>query len=136
MDRIERNDVFVERMMASMLGVRLAQPFAGYLVIDPANPTIPRGMFVINDVANGNAELSAVGKKCWSVPVVRAVARMLFHDMHVTRVTARTRPSNQWAMRALKAMGFVREGTARHWYRDGEDAAVFGLLASEQRIVK
>jgi len=132
--RIERNDVFCSRVFMNMLGMQLAEPFIGLCVMGEG--THVKGLVVFNDMANGNVEMSAIGKGCWSPPVIRWLARLVFRDLRCCRVTARTRASNARAVRSLEKMGFVREGEARHWYRDGDSALLFGLLATEQKLVK
>jgi len=133
--RIERNDAFCAKIAVQMLSVQLAQPFVGFLVMGEG--THVKGMLVVNDVANGNAEITVQSVKAVGRSLSFVVfARMLFQEMRCTRVTARTRPSNRWAVNALESMGFRHEGTARHWYRDGDPAVIYGLLASEQRICK
>lgn len=130
--RIEQDNANAAMVVKRTLGVDLCEPFVGLVVADGDKP---RGVVVFNDYTGANVEMTGVGLKCWTPSVIRNLARYVFHVMKVRRVTARTRESNAKAIRALERMGFKREGIAREWF-DGEDAVVFGLLASEQRIVR
>lgn len=130
---IVQNDDVAAHYIREVTGIEIVPPFVGLVVLD--EKTI-RGACIINDHADRNAEMSAVGDGCWTVPAVRAVARYLFVQLKCRRVTARTRPTNIKAMRSLQAMGFEYEGSLRDWYGDDEDCFVFGLTAREQRLVR
>lgn len=114
------------------LGIAVVPPFVGFVVLDEHSI---RGAVIINDVADRNCEMSAVGDMCWSLYVVRYVARYVFETLKARRVTARTRVGNRKAKRALLAMGFQYEGRLRDWY-DDEDAVLFGLLARNQKLIR
>ncbi len=130
--RVEQDNENAARVVQATLGVNLCPPFVGLVVVDGDKP---RGVVVFNDFTGANVEMTGVGLKCWTPSVIRELARYAFKVLGVRRVTARTRESNAKAIRSLERLGFQREGIARQWF-DGEDAVVFGLLASEQRIVR
>jgi hypothetical protein len=113
-------------------GIAVVPPFVGFVVLDEASI---RGAVIINDVADCNCEMSAVGDMCWTPGVIRYLARYVFDKLKVRRVTSRTRLSNSKAKRALLAMGFQYEGRLRDWY-ENEDAVVFGLLARNQKLIR
>jgi RimJ/RimL family protein N-acetyltransferase len=122
----QRARLFAERE----LRVSIADPMIGLVVVDKGAIV---GAVILNDYTpERNIEVTAVGH-CWSVKVIRFILRYCF--ARVRRVTARTSIHNKPAIRALEAMGFKREGIMREFFDDG-DAIVFGLLRSEQKVVK
>ena len=129
---IRQHDTIAAAVVQQKLGVTLSPPFVGLCVMD--GDTV-RGVVVFNDYTGSNIEMTGVGIKCWSPRIIRDLARYVFGHLKCRRITARTATSNAKAIRALERIGFRREGIAREWF-DGEDAIVFGLLASEQRIVR
>lgn len=129
---IVQNDDVAAFWVKETIGVTLCPPYVGFVIF---NEKEVLGAVVINDYADRNCEMSAVGERCWTVPVIRYLARYCFHKLDVRRVTSRTRDSNEKAKAALVAMGFECEGRLRDWY-DDEDALVFGLLARNQRLVR
>ena len=130
--RVEQDDRAAADIIAGALGVVLSPPYVGLVVRDERGKV--HGAAVVNDFTGANAEVTVVGR-CWTVRIVRDISRYILHRLGCRRVTARTRASNAEAIHALEVLGFKREGVAREWF-DGEDAIVFGLLASEQRIVR
>lgn len=130
---IVQNDDVAAWYLKEVAGIDVVPPFVGLVVIDEEKI---RGACLINDVADRNAEMSAVGEGCWTVPAVRHIARYLFVKLGCRRVTARTSTFNIAALDALRAMGFKYEGMLRDWYGDDEDCHVFGLTAREQRLVR
>lgn len=130
--RIVQADNVAAAMVQGTLGVTLSPPFIGLCVMDGEKV---KGVVVFNDYTGANIEMTGVGTGCWSPSIIRDLARYCFKQLGCRRVTARTAVSNAKAIRALERIGFQREGLARQWF-DGEDAIVFGLLASEQRIVR
>ncbi len=122
----QRARLFAERE----LKVSIADPMIGLVVVE--NGVIV-GAIILNDYTpERNIEVTAVGH-CWPVKVIRFILRYCF--ARVRRVTARTSVNNTAAIRALEAMGFKREGIMREFFDDG-DAVVFGLLRSEQKVVR
>lgn len=129
--RIERDDEAAAEFLQKS-GVHLVPPYVGLLVLDERNVW---GAFIVNDYADRNCEISAIGQRCWTPSVVRYLARYIFGKLDCRRVTARTRMSNTKAKRALLAMGFQYEGRLRDWY-DNEDCLVFGLTRTEQGLAR
>ena len=131
--RIERNDELAASYVQQFLGLDVrGSPFAGLLVVTDRGVA---GCIVLNDYANNNIEMTGVGRGCWSVSVIRTLARFIFRDLNCNRVTARTAQSNHEARTALRKLGFRREGRVREWFGH-EDAILYGLLRREQRIVR
>lgn len=132
--RIEQNDDLAASYVHQFLGQDVrGTPFVGLLIKTDNGGVV--GCVVFNDYANGNIELTGVGRGCWTISVIRNLARYVFKRLNCRRVTARTAQSNHEARAALRALGFKREGRVRDWYGH-EDAIVYGLLRREQRIVR
>lgn len=128
---VRQDSSAARRYVERELGVHVAEPFIGLIV---ENDDIQVGAVILNDYTPGrNIELTAHTRGNWSIRDVRDIARYCFH--RVRRITARTSVNNARAIRMLEALGFKREGVMREFFGD-EDAIVFGLLGSEQRIVK
>jgi hypothetical protein len=131
--RIEQDDAAAIHIAGETLRTTFAQPMVGLVVRDDAGAYC--GAFIINNYDGVNADMTGVGRGCWSPRVARDLARYYFGKLGCVRVTARTRASNASAIRACERLGFKREGVLRNGFGD-EDALLFGLLASEQRIVR
>ena len=131
--RIEQRDELAADYIKHFLGVDIrGTPWVGLVIWGDEGV---KGVVVFNDFANGNIELTGVGKGCWTPKIIRELARYVFKQLGCTRVTARTPISNRAAKRALTAIGFKYEGRMREWFGH-EDAMVYGLLRREQRIVR
>lgn len=128
---LTQDDEKAALLVQGALGVVLCPPFIGITVQD-VDHTV--GAVVFNDYTGANVEMTGVGRGCWSPRVIRELARYCFGTLGVRRVTARTAMSNAKALKSLERLGFKPEGVARQWF-DGEDAVLFGLLRTEQRIL-
>jgi hypothetical protein len=117
--------LYIERA----LEINVADPFIG-LVVERGNRIV--GAAILNFYRPGeNIELSMHASGVWSINDIRGIARYCF--ARVRRISAHTKVKNDRACRMLEAMGFRREGILREWF-NGEDAALYGLLRSEQKI--
>lgn len=127
-----RQDDGLARSLAKLwLGIEISGPFLG-LVIETDD--LVAGVAVLNDYRPGNnIELTVAAVGPWSIGDVRGVARYCFDRCR--RITARTKVTNTRAIKMLEVLGFKQEGVMRQYF-DGEDAMVFGLLRSEQRIYR
>ena len=56
-----------------------------------------------------------------------------FTELGVSRMTARTRASSLDVRRVIEKAGFRQEGVLRSYFKDGEDAILFGMLKTECR---
>lgn len=130
MIRFYQDDEGAAAFATSILGYGFAQPYIG-MIVERDGEVV--SAIIFNGFIRGqNIDMTGVGK-VWPVFVIRQIARYCFS--RVKRVTSRTCVSNHAAINALEAAGFKREGVMRDYFPDG-DAIVFGLLKSEQRIVK
>ena len=128
---VRQDSEAARRYVERELGLHVADPFIGLLVEQNGKAV---GAVILNDYTPGrNIELTAHTCGNWSVSDVRSVARYCF--ARVSRITARTAMNNRRAAYMLNALGFKREGILRDWFPD-DDAIVFGLLRSEQRIYR
>lgn len=78
-------------------------------------------------------ELSVVAvNSCFVSPqIVTAIGEFVFGKLSVNRLTARTSSKNHRALKALKNLGFVPEGTSAHYYGVGKNAENFRMLKHE-----
>lgn len=128
-----RSDVLAREFLKQSLGIELEFPFSGYAVKDEAGGVI--GAFAFTNYTKCNVELTVAINDRLSVRLVRFMVWLAFVDLGCRRITARTRVSNTRAIRAIEKSGAKREGVAREYF-NGEDAIMFGLLRSEQRLIK
>lgn len=128
---VRQDDELARQYIESHLGIAIADPFIG-LLIERENKAV--GAIVLNDYIPGrNIEVTAAADGPWSISDLRDVLRYCF--ARVARITVRTNVNNLPAIKRLLAMGFQYEGRMRQFFEDG-DAAVFGLLKSEQRVYR
>ncbi len=132
--RLEQNDELAARVAGRVLGVKFSHPMVGMVVRDDAGKG--RGVVIFNNYNARNIDMTGVGVGCWTVPVIRDLARYVFQRLGVKRVTAQTRHDNIKARMALRRMGFREEGTLQDWFDDGEKAIIYGLTAREQRLIR
>lgn len=133
--RIIQADAAAARIFEGAFGFPAVPPFAGLLVVDAED--VPHGAVLLNGYHPGmNIDASAIGEGCWTMRVMRELARYCYVTLGVRRVTAKTRKDNWKARRALKAIGFREEGKLRDYWPDGHPAIVYGMTAREQKLVK
>lgn len=126
---VRQDDVAARLYIERALEIHVADPFIG-LVVERGNRIV--GAAILNDYRPGeNIELSMHVNGVWSISDIRGIARYCF--ARVRRISAHTKVKNARASRMLEALGFRREGVLREWF-NGEDAALYGLLRSEQKI--
>lgn len=126
---VRQDDEAARRLVERELSVKFAEPFIGLVVEREGKPA---GAAILNDYTPGrNIELTMVAKGPIGISDIRGIARYCFGCAE--RITARTSVNNLQAINRLNSLGFKYEGCMRHFFGN-EDAAVFGLLKSEQRI--
>lgn len=130
---IEQDDQLAAIMVQSVLHIPLCAPFVGLVVRDGSQ--IPAGAVIVNNYDGLDCDVIFVGRGCWTVPVMRDLARYIYGKLGCARVTAKTRPSNVVARRALEKVGFRLEGELRAGFGT-ENAFVYGLTATEQKLVR
>ena len=128
-----RDDAKAKVWIDNALGLNLALPFCGYAITDGSGRQV--GAFVFNGYTGNDVELTIACDERVTLRVARFIACLAFFDLGARRLTGRTRASNRKAINAMLALGFKIEGRIREFF-DGEDAILFGLLASEQKLVR
>lgn len=130
---IEQDNHLAAIMVQSVLHCSVCAPFVGLVVRDGSQ--IPAGAVIVNNYDGPNCDVTFVGRRCWTVGVMRDLARYIFGRLGCKRVTAKTRPSNAAARRALEKVGFRLEGELRAGFGT-ENALVYGLTADEQKLAR
>ncbi len=127
-----RDDVGAAEHVEQTLGAAPAKPFIG-IVLYHKNHRV--GSVVVNGWGHGNCFLTAVVTGPLTPAQVRYVFRYCFSTLDCQRITATTHIKNGRAIHALRKLGFKYEGIMRGYF-NGKDAALYGLLRSEQKIVR
>lgn len=128
-----RSDQLAKQYIDKALDFNLQAPFCGYVFVNEARAVV--GAFILNGYESGNVELTVASHEKLTIRAVRFMVYLAFHDLKCNRITARTRASNKRAINAILKSGAKQEGVLRGYF-NGEDAIVFGLLASEQKLVR
>ena len=92
------------------------------------------GAFVVTWHCDRTAELGVYGHV--SHGTVKHMFRLVFGELGVYRLEARTSRRNRMFRKAAPKFGFRYEGTAKSYYGPNDDALCFALLASECRWLK
>jgi hypothetical protein len=112
-------------------GCQFCPPFRGLIIVRDKKIA---GAAIFNNFHPGcSVDITAAG--AFGVREVRALAYYAFRILDCRRVTAITSDENRSAARALKCLGFKQEGIMRERF-GGHDGLVFGLLRSEQKLIK
>lgn len=128
-----RSDAKAKAYLDKALDLNLSLPFCGYVIANKLGDTV--GAFVFNGFTGDNVELTIACQERVTIRIARFIALLAFFDLGANRLSARTRSTNQRAIRAMLSVGFKFEGVAREYF-SGEDAILFGMLAKEQKLVK
>ena len=113
------------------MGVEITPPYTSFGLV--GSDGLLRGAMIFNCFNEGSAEVSIYAPRAVSRGSLRAAASYLFQTNGCNRVTARTRASSLRVRRFIEKVGFQQEGVLRAYYKDGEDAILYGLLRSECR---
>lgn len=134
--RLVRDNRRARDIAHNITGHLLPERMSGFLVVDAAD--MIRGVVIFAGYhKGGNVDVPfAAGQGCWTVSIMREMARICFALLDCRRVSAKTRKDNRAARKALRAMGFREEGKLRDFYEDGCPAIQYGLLRREQRLVR
>jgi hypothetical protein len=126
------DDESAKAIIEAALIRKICEPFRGLVV--------RRGLEVIGAIVFNNYDELDVHFTCvMNAPIsmkdARYVARYVFKQLGCKRCTAVTSELNLAARRALLQLGFKFEGRLREHFDDG-DGLVYGVLRSEQKIVR
>ncbi|MGE0522849.1 MAG: hypothetical protein AB7O60_07395 [Variibacter sp.] len=72
----------------------------------------------------------------WTLTTARGLARWMFLQQGLQRVTLRLRASDATARDYALRLGFRHEGIIRAAFKDGEDCSLWGMLRRECRLLK
>lgn len=132
---VSGHDEAVANWASERVGMNFIQPYSALAVIDDEGHM--RGAAIWNDFhgKGGNVELSYLGPV--TKGVVQQLAKYAFELLGVSRVTLKTRKSNDRARRVLQNPhhGFEYEGTRKRYWataKDG-DALSFVLFAGKAK---
>ena len=124
-------DELVAAWMAKQTGIEIIPPYTAFAAL--ADDGQISGAVLFNDLQEASVEVSLVAPRRVSRSLLRAASRYAFDTLGCNRVTARTRASTLQVRRFIVKAGFKEEGCLRAFYRDGEDAILFGMLKTECR---
>lgn len=127
-----RDDIQASEHIEQILGAAPSQPYVGIVLYKGSRRV---GSVLINGWGHGNCFLTAVLTGPVTVTQARYVFRYCFETLDCQRITATTHVLNGSAIHAMRRLGFKYEGILKGYY-SGKDAAVFGLLRNEQKIVR
>ena len=130
---IRHDDALAGYIIEAGVGVRPAEPFIGLVLTN--NDGTAAGACVFNVWTGRDVHVSSVLYRKMTTGEVRYLARYVFGKLGCARCTATTPTRHAKARTALQKLGFKIEGVLRQYYPD-DDAAVYGLLRAEQRIVR
>lgn len=129
----KHDDDWAQIIVETALGIKVSKPFVGIVLID--EDRVSKGAFVFNNWSGRDIHVSCVLRRPMTVAEMRYLARYVFRKMDCHRCTALTATRNASARTALRRLGFSIEGFIREYFPD-DDAVVYGLLKSEQKIVR
>lgn len=121
-------DKAVGEWASAALGVRFQEPFTAFGFVRDGEMA---GAAVFNDYyPGGNVELTYVGQRSFSRDGFRFMTRFAFVELKCSRMTAKTRRSNQSVKKMLERFGFKFEAYQRRYFGPNkrDDALVYVLL--------
>lgn len=80
---------------------------------------------------NVEITIATTSPKWCSKQTLRAMFRYPFVQMKAKRMTAICRAGNARVRDIMARGGFIQEGELRHFYEDGENACIYGILPHE-----
>lgn len=129
---IVSDNVAAKAIIEAALVRKLWEPFRG-LVVKRGIETV--GAIVFNNYDQHDVHFTCVLSAPITMRDARYVARYVFVQLGCRRCTAITSELNMAARRALLQLGFKFEGRLRDHF-DEADGLVYGILRSEQKIVR
>lgn len=126
-DRSEEVAAYLERRLNTVL-------HAPYTTIGLEQAGRIVGGWLFNDYNGSNIEISAALDRPLTRGVIRAVAKYVFGQLRVRRVTARCRADNEKSAALIRRLGFAPVLYDPKYYPDG-DALVFVLYRHQCRWI-
>lgn len=128
MVELVRNDVGASAILGDMLRIAITPPYAGFLVKSSGWPV---GAVILNGQTRHDVSITAAMQRGISgKSIADEIAHFCFAELGVSRITARTRPSNRAAIAGLKLCKFKFENIAIDHFGD-EDAIVMVRLRKD-----
>lgn len=124
-------DEYVAGWMAERMGETIIPPYTSFATVSADGHLT--GAVLFNGLNEGNVEVSIYAPRHVSRALLRTAASYAFGDLQCNRVSARTRASSLKVRRFIEKAGFREEGVLRSYYRDGDDAILFGMTKAECR---
>jgi hypothetical protein len=124
-------DDYVAGWMAEQMGESITPPYTAFGVLSAHGQLSAAVLF--NGLHEGNVEVSLYAPRHVSRSLLRVAAAYAFETQGCHRITARTRASSLAVRKFIEKVGFREEGVLRGYYRDGDDAILFGMLRTECR---
>jgi len=129
-----QSDVKAKQLVEQACGVTIEGPYSG-LVLFKGGEIIGAAIFTNYDHYDVQMGGVLTGEEV-GIKISRQIAHYVFVQMNCQRCTAITPRSNIKAQTALTRLGFVFEGVMREHFPNREDGFMFGLLRSEQRLLR
>lgn len=132
-----QNNEAARQIVERDLGIHITEPFAGLLLVDLEKEAIT-GAVIFNHYKPDHSDVEftcVLRKPDVGMRMARRVAWYAFKVLDCRRCTAVTKRSNTKAQTALETLGFRVEGYLREYFGE-EDGIIYGLLRSEQRLVR
>ncbi len=124
---VDRTDL-VAAWVSQQIGLSFIPPYTAIGFED--NGSVHGGVVFLSYTGQ-DVEIAMAG--LWSRPMLRVIGNYAFGVLRCHRMTARCRASHEKVASVIRLAGFKREGLARAYYPDKEDAILFGMLDTECR---
>lgn len=88
---------------------------------------------VYSSFNNVNCEVSVASTSKWWArkQIIDILFKFPFEQLGCKRITLLIRETNHLTLRLAERLGFSREGCLRHFYHDGMNCIIYGILKSE-----
>ena len=130
---VKHDDAAAREIAEGALGIKICDQSMGLVLFDDNG--CADGACIFNNYDGRDVHFTSVNRRPMRISDARFVARYVFEQLDCHRCTAVTARHNEAARKALRQLGFKIEGYMREHFPD-DDAVVYGLLRSEQKIVR
>jgi hypothetical protein len=129
-----RADAIVGRWMSDRMGVDFEVPYAAMGILGQSGQL--EGGVIFNGFNEADVEVTLYAPRRLSRALFRVICSYAFETLECNRMTARTRASSLVVRRVLTGTGFQEEGMLRRYYKDGEDAVLYGMTKEDCRWLR
>jgi hypothetical protein len=131
---VKHDDTAARAIAEAALGKTMGDnPLVGFVLFDDEGRA--DGACLFNNWDGRDVNFTCVNNHRLRPTDARVIAKYVFEQLDCHRCTAITARHNASARKALRQLGFKIEGFLREHFPD-DDAVVYGLLRSEQRIAR